>query len=92
MQQQCDGRLEQRFEFVVRGSQELGGQEAVEQLAQEDLRQELPLGLSSQAEVLALKHESKIFRQSSNPVCGFSMMEQVRLSYVWPTEIWLGSS
>ena len=29
-------------------------------------------------EFLALKHESRIFGHSSNPVCGFSMMEQVR--------------
>ena len=33
-----------------------------------------------------------IFRQSSNPVCGFSMMEQVRLCAVWPMENWLGCS
>ena len=33
-----------------------------------------------------------IFRQSSKPVCGFSMMEQVRLCAVWPTESWIGSS
>ena len=44
------------------------------------------------AEFLALNHESSIFRQSSNPVCGFSMMEQVRLCSVWPTENWLGAS
>ena len=44
------------------------------------------------AEFLALKHDSNIFRQSSNPVCGFSMMEQVRLCAVWFTENWLGSS
>ena len=31
-------------------------------------------------------HTSSIFRQSSNPVSGFSMMEQVRLCAVWPTE------
>ena len=30
-------------------------------------------------EFLALKHESNILGHSSNPVCGFSMMEQVRL-------------
>ena len=41
---------------------------------------------------LFLKHDSSIFRQSSNPVCGFSMMEQVRLCAVWPTENCLGSS
>ena len=27
-----------------------------------------------------------------HPVCGFSMMEQVRLCAVWPMENWLGSS
>ena len=32
-----------------------------------------------------LKHDRGILRQSSNPVCGFSMMEQVRLCAVWPT-------
>ena len=41
---------------------------------------------------LALKHDRSILRQSSNPVCGFSMMEQVRLRAVWPMEIWLGNS
>ena len=30
--------------------------------------------------------------QLSNPVCGFSMLEQVKLCAVWPTENWLGSS
>ena len=30
-------------------------------------------------ERLALKHESRIIGHSSNPVCGFSMMKQVRL-------------
>ena len=29
---------------------------------------------------------------AANPVCGFSMMEQVRLCSVWPMENWLGSS
>ena len=43
-------------------------------------------------EFLALKHESRILGHSSNPVCGFSMMEQVRLCAVWPMENWLGSS
>ena len=37
-------------------------------------------------------HDSSIFRQSSNPLCGFSMMGQVRLCAIWPTENWLGSS
>ena len=41
---------------------------------------------------LALKHKSRILRHSSNPVCGFSMTEQVRLCAVWPAENWLGSS
>ena len=36
--------------------------------------------------------ESNIFRQSYNPVCGFSMMKQVRLCTVWPTENWIASS
>ena len=38
------------------------------------------------SEVLALKQESMILRQSSNPVCGFSLMEQVRLCVVWHME------
>ena len=42
--------------------------------------------------VSILKHESRILRQSSNPVCGFSMMGQVRLCAVWPMENGLGSS
>ena len=43
-------------------------------------------------DILALKHKSRILGHSSNPVCGFSMMEQVRLCAVWPLENWLGSS
>ena len=44
-------------------------------------------------ELLTLKHEERrILWHSSNPVCGFSIMEQVRLCAVWPTENWLGSS
>ena len=34
-------------------------------------------------DILFLKHDSSILRESSNPVCGFSMMEQVRLCAVW---------
>ena len=41
---------------------------------------------------MALKHKSRILGHSSNPVCGLSMMEQVRLCAVWPRENWLGSS
>ena len=48
--------------------------------------------LFSLSELLALKHESRILRHSSNPACGFSMMEQVRLCAVLPVETWLGSS
>ena len=44
------------------------------------------------AEILALKHESRILGHSSNPVSGFYMMDQVRLCAVWPTENWLGTS
>ena len=43
-------------------------------------------------EFLALRQESRILGHSSNPVCGFSMTEQVRLCAVWPMENWLGSS
>ena len=43
-------------------------------------------------EFLALKQESKILGHSSSPVCGFSMIEQVRLCAVLPMENWLGSS
>ena len=43
-------------------------------------------------DVLFLKHESRILRQSSNTVCGFSMMGQLRLCAVWPTKNWLDSS
>ena len=36
---------------------------------------------------------SRILEHSSNPaLCGFSMMEQVRLCAVWSMENWLGSS
>ena len=44
------------------------------------------------AEFLALKFKSRILGHSSNPVCGLSLMEQVRLCAVWPMENWLGSS
>ena len=37
------------------------------------------LGEDLRADILFLKHVSSIFRQSSNPVRGFSMMKQVRL-------------
>ena len=43
-------------------------------------------------DILLLKHDSRILGQSSNSVCGFSMMEQVMLCAVWPAENWLGSS
>ena len=46
----------------------------------------------SLAEDIALKHESRILGQWSNPVSGFSMMEQVILCAVWPMENWPGSS
>ena len=36
----------------------------------------------SETEFLALKHTSRILRHPSNPVCGFSMIEQVRLHAV----------
>ena len=48
--------------------------------------------LFSEPDILFLKHSSRISRQSSSPVCGFSMMKQVRLCAVWPMENWLGSS
>ena len=44
------------------------------------------------SEFLAPRHESRILGHSSNPVCGFSMMEPVRLCAVLPMENWLGSS
>ena len=34
---------------------------------------------ASKADILFLKHDSSIIRQSSNSICGFSTMEQVRL-------------
>ena len=43
-------------------------------------------------ELLALKHKSRIVGNLSDSVCGFSIMEQVRLCAVWPMENWLGSS
>ena len=44
------------------------------------------------SDILFLKHGCSILRQSSDPVCGFSMREQVRLCAVWPTENWFDSS
>ena len=44
---------------------------------------------SQESEVLALKQESRIIGQPTNPASGFSMME---LCAVWPMDNWLGSS
>ena len=44
------------------------------------------------SELFALNHQSRILGHSSNPVCDFSVMEQVRLCAVWAMENWLGSS
>ena len=44
-----------------------------------------------QPDFLALKQESRILGHSSDPLCGFSMMQQVMLCAVWPMENWLGS-
>ena len=52
----------------------------------------LGMAAAAAADILFLKHDSSIFRQSSDPVCGFSMMERVSLCAVWPIENWLGSS
>ena len=38
-----------------------------------------------QADILFLKHANSILRQSSTPICGFSMMDQGGLCAVWPT-------
>ena len=43
------------------------------------------------AELLALKHRSRILGHSSNPVCGFYVMEQVIICAVWSMENWLNS-
>ena len=43
------------------------------------------------AEFLALKHECRILRHSTNPVFCFSIMEQGRLCAVWSMENWLSS-
>ena len=47
---------------------------------------------AAKADILFLKHACSILRHSSNSVCGFSMMEQVLLCALWPTENWLCSS
>ena len=54
--------------------------------------EELARGGPPDADILFLKHCSSIFRQSSHPESGFSMMEQVRLCAVWPTDNLLCSS
>ena len=43
-------------------------------------------------EIEFLEHACSTLRQSSNPVCGFSIMDQIRLCAVWPKENWLTSS
>ena len=40
-------------------------------------------------DILFLNHDSSILRQSPDPACGFSMMEQVMLCAVWPMENWI---
>ena len=50
---------------------------------------------SSCSDIFCLEHASSILRQSSYPVCGFSMVEQVRpcsVRSVRPMEKWLGCS
>ena len=50
-----------------------------------DARERLLLGqhrACSHSDFLALKHESRILGHSFKPVCGISMMEQVRLCAV----------
>ena len=47
---------------------------------------------AAKADILFLKHTCSILTHSSNPECGFSMMEQVLLCALWPTENWLCSS
>ena len=48
--------------------------------------------IEGRKQMSALKHDSKIFRQSSNLVCGLSMLEEAWLCPVWPSENWLCSS
>ena len=48
--------------------------------------------LAFTADMVVLKHESKILGHSFNTVCGFSTMEQVRLCTVLPMDNWLDSS
>ena len=74
----CPGRLD-------------GGRVNPTRLAADMNRSESMMGMPRQrsrtsSDILFLKHDSSIFRQSSNqPYMYFLMMEQVMLCAVWPT-------
>ena len=75
-----------RREGKARGAEESETERRAKKLFRKDESR------ASRPEFLALKHGSRILGHSCNPVCGFSMMEQVRLCAVWLMENWLGSS
>ena len=73
--------------FLFRDIEEkIPGQLRKIKAVQGDVSQIGESNLPSGSDILFLKHACSIIRQSSNPACGFSMMEQVRLWVVWPTE------
>ena len=72
--------------FLTKLYQDVGGSGGVGS----DVMVEMKIPLSATGtDIVSLKHASSIFRQSSNPVSGFSMMEQVRPCAVLLTENWL---
>ena len=73
-------RMDNGIQVIWPSSNQLGGQRERRRRS----RSEEEEGLTS--EFFALKQESRILRQSSKPVSGFSMMEQVSLCAVWPME------
>ena len=87
-------RLEEmKAHFLFRDIEEkIPGQLRKIKAVQGDVSQIGESNLPSGSDILFLKHACSIIRQSSNPVCGFYMMEQDRLCAVWPRENWLGSS
>ena len=79
-----DAQMEKELRKIVR--------EKIGPFASPDYIQVSADQMELDSDILFLKHDRSILRQSSNPICGFSMMGQVRLCAVWPTGNWLGSS
>ena len=78
----CQGRGLRRRRVKDRVQDLLRERAEEHELHQDALAQVRTLSTDTQYD----EGDSSIFIQSSNPVCGSSMTEQVRLSDVWPME------